>query len=183
MQGDGAGQGGIIQSILSDIFRFSKQGDHTTRNFIINASFVEVYNEHVRDLLADNVGDNISQGTPGGDSFTFTTPDVQILTGASGEVVMDCITKQIQTVEEALEVLSIGNANRIVAKTDANIHSSRSHAIFRINVQSTSRDVGPGAEVLRLSDFYLVDLAGSETASNVGSNLSRQKERTKINQR
>jgi hypothetical protein len=185
MLGDGkavTGQTGIIQSVLSDIFRFSRMGDHNSRNFAIHVSYVEVYNERVRDLLSDDAGDNISQGTPQGTPVLLNSPDIQIQTGMVGEVVLHCTTKLIHTVEEALELLVLGNSNRVVSKTNANNHSSRGHAIFRINVQSSSKEFGAGAEILRLADFNLVDLAGSETAKNVGMNANRQKESHKINQ-
>jgi Kinesin motor domain len=185
MQGDGkagGGQAGIIQSVISDIFRFSRIGEHSSRNFTMNICYVEVYNERVRDLLSDDVGDNYSQGTPTETPAAHDGPEVQIQTGPSGEVILNCVTKQIQTIDDALELLVLGNSNRIVAKTNANIHSSRSHAIFRINVQSTSKENGPGAELLRIADFFLVDLAGSESTKGVGANTNRQKESANIEQ-
>jgi Kinesin motor domain len=185
MQGDGkpvGGQGGIIQSVLSDIFRFSKMSEHISRSFSINVSYVEVYNERVRDLLSDEAGDNYSQGTPTGLPVVLNGSQVEIQTGTAGEIILNCITKQIYTVEDALELLAYGNSSRVVAKTNANNHSSRSHAIFRINVQSSSKDTGVGAEILRLADFNLVDLAGSESVKNIGTNISRHKEAHKINQ-
>ena len=186
MQGDGkaqSGQAGIIQLVISDLFRFSRMGVQSSREFIIKVSYVEVYNERVRDLLAEDAGDNASQGTPQGTPVLLTVPEVQIRTSATGEVTMNCITKQVHTVEDVLELLVYGNSNRVVAKTDMNNHSSRSHAIFRLTVQSAEKGLGMGADVVRIADFNLVDLAGSESTKQNSSNGKRQKEGAKINQR
>lgn len=186
MQGDGKaqrGQAGIIQLVVGDIFRSSRLGEQSSRNFAITVSYVEVYNERVRDLLSDEAGDNSSQGSLEGTPVLLNGSEVQIRTGPDGGISLNCVTKQIYAVDDALELLVLGNSNRVVAKTDANNHSSRSHAIFRINVQSTSKDIGRGGDILRLADFNLVDLAGSEGASAVGANTKRQKEGSKINQR
>jgi len=188
MQGDGqaqSGQAGIIQLVVSDLFRFSRMGAQISRDFMIKVSYVEVYNERIRDLLSDDVGDTTSQGTPQGTTVVFSnnSPDIQIRTGAAGEVTMNCVTKEVHTVEDVLELLIFGNSQRVVAKTDMNNHSSRSHAIFRLTVQSAEKDPSLGGEGTRVADFNLVDLAGSENAkvSNVAG--KRQKEGAKINQR
>lgn len=188
MQGDGkaqSGQAGIIQLVVSDLFRFSRMGAQSSRDFIIKVSYVEVYNERIRDLLSEDAGDTASQGTPQGTAALASSnaPDIQIRTSSTGEVTMNCVTKEVHTVEDVLELLIYGNSQRVVAKTDMNNHSSRSHAIFRLTVQSQERDLGPGAEVLRLADFNLVDLAGSENAKVSNVSGKRQKEGAKINQR
>lgn len=185
MQGDGkaqSGQAGIIQLVVSDLFRFSRMGAQSSREFVIKVSYVEVYNERVRDLLAEDAGDNASQGTPQGTPVLLNVPEVHIRTSATGEVTMNCITKQVHTVEDVLELLIYGNSNRVVAKTDMNNHSSRSHAIFRLTVQSAEKGLGIGADVVRIGDFNLVDLAGSESTKQSSSNGKRQKEGAKINQ-
>ena len=186
MQGDGkaqSGQAGIIQLVVSDLFRFSRMGAQSSREFIIKVSYVEVYNERVRDLLAEDAGDNASQGTPQGTPVLLNVPEIQIRTSSAGEVTMNCVTKQVHTVEDVLELLIYGNSNRVVAKTDMNNHSSRSHAIFRLTVQSAEKGLGMGADVVRIADFNLVDLAGSESTKQSSATGKRQKEGAKINQR
>ena len=78
----------------------------------------------------------------------------------------------------------------MVAKTDMNNHSSRSHAIFRLTVESKPKE-DPGAEgddesgdheILRVSDFNLVDLAGSESVKMSNTTGIRLREGAKINQ-
>ena len=186
MQGDGqavSGQAGIIQLVVSDLFRFSRMGENSSRDFNIKVSYVEVYNERIRDLLSDDLGDNTSQGTPQGGPQVPNGDDIQIRVSGTGEVTMNCVTKRVHTVEDVLELLIFGNSNRVVARTDMNNHSSRSHAIFRLTVESNAKGVGIGAEVMRVADFNLVDLAGSESAKMSASSGKRQKEGAKINQR
>jgi hypothetical protein len=186
MQGDGqaqSGQAGIIQLVVSDLFRFSRMGGNSSRDFSIKVSYVEVYNERIRDLLSDDVGDTTSQGTPQGGPVVLSGDDIQIRVSGAGEVTMNCVTRRVITVEDVLELLILGNSNRVVAKTDMNNHSSRSHAIFRITVESSPKGVGMGAEVMRVADFNLVDLAGSESSKASGSSAGRQKEGASINQR
>lgn len=187
MQGDGkaqSGQAGIIQLVVSDMFRFMRMGAQSSRDFVIKVSYVEIYNERLRDLLSDDLGDNTSQGTPpGGTPASNGNSEVQIRTNAKGEVALTAETRLVHTVEDVLELLIYGNSQRVVARTDMNNHSSRSHAVFRLTVESSAKDVGPGAEVVRVADFNLVDLAGSESSKTANTTGKRQAEGGKINQR
>lgn len=188
MQGDGqamSGQAGLIQLVVADLFRFMRMGAQASREFIVKVSYVEVYNERVRDLLSEDAGDNISSGTPTGATPVIQNggPEVQLRTNANGEIIMNSIIKEVKTVDEAMQLLIFGNTNRVVARTDMNKHSSRSHAIYRLSVESFDKNLGPGAELVRLADFNLVDLAGSEGVKSAGTSGKRQKEGAKINQR
>lgn len=187
MQGEGkamSGQAGIIQLVVSDLFRFMRTGAQASREFVVKVSYLEVYNERLRDLLSDDAADNKSDGTPTGATPVIHNggPEVLLRTNAKGEVTMNCTIREVKTVEEALELLIFGNTNRVVAKTDMNKHSSRSHAIYRLTVESFEKELGPGAEMVRLADFNLVDLAGSEGAKSAGTSGKRQNEGAKINQ-
>lgn len=57
-----------------------------------------------------------------------------------------------------------GHQGRKVASTRLNEHSSRSHTIIILNVQSFSQD-----GKVRRGKLYLVDLAGSEKVSKSGA--------------
>ena len=68
-------------------------------------------------------------------------------------------TKQVCTnVEDALNLLFVGDTNRIICETPSNDASSRSHCIFSINI--ASRELA-GSKIKK-SKLNLVDLAGSE---------------------
>ena len=194
MQGDGkaaSGQAGIIQLVASDLFRTMRQGEMAKRVFTIKVSYVEVYNERIRDLLSDETcGSTASHGTPNSSLVPNKEPDpneVTIRTAANGEVYLNCVQIEVTSVERVLELLISGNANRVVAKTDVNQYSSRSHAIFRLTVESRENG-GPSidldSEVVRMADFNLVDLAGSESVKVANTSVGvRQREGAKINQR
>jgi hypothetical protein len=191
MQGDGkaaSGQAGIIQLVASDLFRFMRQGELAKRDYVTKVSYVEIYNEKIRDLLSDDTcGSTASHGTPTQNNKTGDElQEITIRATATGEVVLDCVQTEVTTVDEVLDLLISGNANRTVAATDMNRHSSRSHAIFRLTVESKEKKgLSPEAEneVRRISDFNLVDLAGSESVKMANTSGVRLREGAKINQR
>eukprot|EP01034_Spumella_vulgaris_P034497 gene34496-42543_t len=86
-------------------------------------------------------------------------------------------------IEEELDLHRMfekGLAMRSTAKTDMNSESSRSHSIFTIVIEMTSRDES-GKEMLRVGKLNLVDLAGSERQSKTGASGDTLKEGIKIN--
>jgi kinesin family protein 11 len=196
MQGDGkreSGQAGIIQLVASDIFRFMKQGDAARREFVVKVSYFEIYNEKIRDLLSEDLCSSQSRGSR--DKLNTSSgsgnsaEEIKIRTNANGEVVIDVTQPEVTNVDEVLELLVEGNAQRVVAATDMNQHSSRSHAVFRLTVESRNPEEplhldSPVPEVVRVADFNLVDLAGSESVKLANNNtVVRQRETGKINKR
>mmetsp|Transcript_29307 Transcript_29307/g.79322 ORF Transcript_29307/g.79322 Transcript_29307/m.79322 type:complete len:770 (+) Transcript_29307:261-2570(+) len=182
MQGEGkigSGKAGIIQLVTSDIFRFMGKGSALQRDFKVKVSYFEIYNEKIRDLLSTET-ENASADNPA------RNEQVQIRTSATGEIVVNVEQKHVGNVDEALELLVHGNACRTVAATDMNSHSSRSHAVFRLTIESRSTEeqhkVGKqDQEILRVSDFNLVDLAGSESLKATNATGHRKREGGTIN--
>lgn len=83
----------------------------------------------------------------------------------------------IQTEEDALNLLFIGDTNRVVAETPKHDASTRSHCLFILNVSARK----PGSDVVRRSKFTLVDLAGSERVHKLGLEGKLLKEGNCIN--
>mmetsp|Transcript_32099 Transcript_32099/g.39382 ORF Transcript_32099/g.39382 Transcript_32099/m.39382 type:complete len:620 (+) Transcript_32099:280-2139(+) len=161
---------GIIQMAGRDIFvHVSKNPD---REYLIRVSFLEIYNEQVRDLLSS-----------GGESVLAVREDPK------RGVVVNCKEVVVTDLNNLLKVLRDGGKNRQVAFTNMNETSSRSHTIFRVTVESreavgidckNSCDDENGAVLI--ATMNLVDLAGSESVKHTGATGQRQREGGKINQ-
>ena len=79
--------------------------------------------------------------------------------------------------EEALNLLFMGDTNRVISETPMNEASSRSHCIFTIGIDARRA----GSDVVRRSKLHLVDLAGSERAKKTGIEGTVFKEARYIN--
>uniref|UniRef100_A0AAQ5ZPA3 Kinesin-like protein n=1 Tax=Amphiprion ocellaris TaxID=80972 RepID=A0AAQ5ZPA3_AMPOC len=127
---------GIIPRIAHDIFDHIYSMDENLE-FHIKVSYFEIYLDKIRDLL-DGKSDFLSQG---------------------------CTERFVSSPEEVMDVIDEGKANRHVAVTNMNEHSSRSHSIFLINIKQENIET----EKKLSGKLYLVDLAGSEKVSKTGA--------------
>jgi centromeric protein E len=170
-EGSNAG-GGIVHMAAADIFRHVES--QPNRVFLVRASFLEIYNEEVRDLLTkDNQVLQIRED-----------PRRGVFVQSEEEIVTDF--------ESLLSVLITGEKSRTFASTSMNERSSRSHTIFRITIESRAKpsegeeendDSSGGDGAVLVSTLNLVDLAGSESVRHTGATGDRQKEGGMINQR
>jgi kinesin family protein 18/19 len=137
----------------------------SSRIYTIKMSYLEVYNETIRDLL-------VPKGC--------TTPLELRDDGVKGVVVSNLTEISPASTEDVLEFLSKGNANRSQCATDANGTSSRSHAVLTVLIEWRSRTADT-SEVIRCSKLSLIDLAGSERASATKNKGSVLQEGANIN--
>ncbi|KAI8910860.1 P-loop containing nucleoside triphosphate hydrolase protein [Gorgonomyces haynaldii] len=153
---------GIIPNAFEHIFNYIKHAGEQTK-FLVRASYLEIYNEEVRDLL------------------NLKGQRLEIKERADiGVYVKDLSTFVVKDVDEMDKLMTVGNKNRSVGFTQMNATSSRSHSIFTITVEAS--EAGPdGNEHIRAGKLHLVDLAGSERQSKTGATGDRLKEATKIN--
>uniref|UniRef100_A0A8C4YUE2 Kinesin-like protein n=1 Tax=Gopherus evgoodei TaxID=1825980 RepID=A0A8C4YUE2_9SAUR len=91
--------------------------------------------------------------------------------------VKGCTERFVSSPEEVMDVIDEGKANRHVAVTNMNEHSSRSHSIFLINIKQENIET----EKKLSGKLYLVDLAGSEKVSKTGAEGSVLDEAKNIN--
>lgn len=158
--------GGVIPNTFSHIFSYiAKARQELT--FLIHVTYLEIYNETVRDLLSKKP----QQGLEVREHSSY------------GVFVQDLSGYVVHTPEELENLIKIGEKNRAVGATDINAASSRSHTIFTITLESSKRSVAGGepAKATR-GKLQLVDLAGSERQSKTHATGVRFREASKINQ-
>ncbi|XP_065829280.1 kinesin-like protein KIF3A isoform X2 [Oscarella lobularis] len=154
---------GIIPNSFAHVFSHigKSEGDAT---FLVRCSYLEIYNEEVRDLLDKNHKTR---------KEVKERPDV-------GVYVKDLLSFVVKNMDDMEKIMTIGNKNRVVGRTNMNEHSSRSHAIFTVTIECSTLGIDKKPH-LRMGKLNLVDLAGSERQSKTGATGERLKEATKIN--
>ncbi|NXY64298.1 KIF6 protein, partial [Callaeas wilsoni] len=144
---------GIIPRTLSYIFE-QLQKD-SSKVYTTHVSYLEIYNECGYDLL--NPRHEASR--------MEDLPKVTIMEDSDQNIHLKNLSLQQATnEEEALNLLFLGDTNRMIAETPMNQASSRSHCIFTIHISSKE----PGSATIRRSKLHLVDLAGSERVAKTG---------------
>ncbi|KAI2809410.1 Kinesin-like protein kif3b, partial [Blomia tropicalis] len=153
---------GVIPRSFTHIFNHI--GRSSQKQFLVRSSYLEIYQENIRDLLATD---------PNKKLVLRERPD-------AGVYVEDLSSFVCKNVTEIERVLSKGRNNRSVGATNMNEHSSRSHAIFMITIEHSEMDRN-GIEHIRVGKLNLVDLAGSERLTKSQTVGKRQKEGITIN--
>ncbi|KYO43445.1 kinesin-like protein KIF6 isoform X3 [Alligator mississippiensis] len=144
---------GIIPRTLSYIFQ-QLQKD-SSKVYTTHVSYLEIYNECGYDLL-----DPRHEA-----SRLEDLPKVTIMEDPDQNIHLKNLSLQQATnEEEALNLLFLGDTNRMIAETPMNQASTRSHCIFTIHISSKE----PGSATVRRSKLHLVDLAGSERVAKTG---------------
>ncbi|XP_024529878.1 kinesin-II 95 kDa subunit [Selaginella moellendorffii] len=156
---------GIIPHAFEEIFSHISQSQSSDR-FLVRASYLEIYNEEIRDLLAPST-------SPGARLELKESPDAGVYVRN-----LTCLT--VHSLSDIIRLLMVGKKNRSVGATLMNQDSSRSHSIFTITVETSVEDPETGLHI-RVGKLNLVDLAGSERMSKTGATGDRLKELTNIN--
>ncbi|XP_065595604.1 kinesin-like protein KIF16B isoform X2 [Cyrtonyx montezumae] len=161
-----AGDAGLIPRICEGLFsKISEKTKRSEASFRTEVSYLEIYNERVRDLLRRK---------------SSKTNNLRIREHPKeGPYVEDLSKHLVQNYGDVEELMDAGNINRTTAATGMNDVSSRSHAIFTINFTQAKFDSEMPCETV--SKIHLVDLAGSERADATGATGVRLKEGGNIN--
>jgi len=153
---------GIIPLTFEHIFSHINSQQNT--KFLVRASYLEIYNEEIRDLLAPS------------------NKRLELKENAEKTVYVKDLSNYVaKNAAEMQKIMDSGNSNRSVGATLMNAESSRSHSIFSIVVESSVNDPQTGEQHVKVGKLNLVDLAGSERQSKTGATGDRLKEATKIN--
>ncbi|XP_061671495.1 kinesin-like protein KIF18A [Syngnathoides biaculeatus] len=152
---------GVMYHTMKDLFKCMDDAKEE-KEFSVAVSYLEVYNEQIRDLLANE-----------GPLAVREDRD-------KGVVVQGLTLYQPKSAENILQALDSGNQNRTQHPTDMNDSSSRSHAVFQIYLRQQDKTamLNPNVCVAKMS---LIDLAGSERASATNANGQRLREGANIN--
>nr|XP_033819713.1 kinesin-like protein KIF3B isoform X3 [Geotrypetes seraphini] len=153
---------GVIPNSFEHIFTHISRSQN--QQYLVRASYLEIYQEEIRDLLSKDQTKRLE---------LKERPD----TGVYVKDLSSFVTKSVKEIEH---VMNVGNQNRSVGATNMNEHSSRSHAIFMITIECSELGLD-GENHIRVGKLNLVDLAGSERQAKTGAQGERLKEATKIN--
>ncbi|KFD69789.1 hypothetical protein M514_17911 [Trichuris suis] len=154
---------GIIFHAVEDLFSMIEQTPE--RIFLLRVSYMEIYNEVVMDLLSGKARLSVHEN-------------------ANGEVFVSGLHEEVITnINEVYDVIAAGEQKRHFAATDINEHSSRSHAIFRIIIESRRCEDGlvDKEQGVLVSQLNIVDLAGAERSKSMTVTGDRLKEGCAIN--
>nr|XP_040124432.1 kinesin-like protein KIF19 isoform X3 [Ictidomys tridecemlineatus] len=153
---------GIYVRTLNDLFRAIEETSNDVE-YEVSMSYLEIYNEMIRDLLNPALG------------------YLELREDSKGVIQVAGIT-EVSTInaKEIMQLLMKGNRQRTQEPTAANQTSSRSHAVLQVAVRQRSRVKNLLQEV-RQGRLFLIDLAGSERASQTRNRGQRMKEGAHIN--
>ena len=158
---------GIIPRSIKQILETVEEQKENNWEYALEASFLEIYQEQVFDLLCP-------EGEREGRKYT-------IVAGENGRNdVTDLEWRTVRSQEDVEQMLQASQRNKHVAKTDMNERSSRSHTVFSLRI-SGLRDGGGGQVQTLHGTLHLVDLAGSERLAKSNATGERLKETQAIN--
>ncbi|KAK3701323.1 hypothetical protein LTR37_015544 [Vermiconidia calcicola] len=166
MMGYGNEQG-VIPRICRDMFERIESLHEGDKNLTsrVEVSYLEIYNERVRDLLNPATKGNLK---------VREHP-------ATGPYVEDLAKLVVGDFASIEHLMDEGNKARTVAATNMNETSSRSHAVFTLTLTQKRHDVETNMDTEKVAKISLVDLAGSERATSTGATGARLKEGAEIN--
>jgi kinesin family protein C1 len=154
---------GIIPRAVEKILTEAKAMHNQKWKFSLSASFLEIYNEDLKDLLLDMSGDK---------SFSQNPPKLAIKRNSEGKGYVENLTEiSIETTDTPIglqqldALMSVAARSRSVASTKMNAQSSRSHSVFILNLRGYN--IEDGTEVQ--GSLNLCDLAGSERLDRSGA--------------
>ena len=157
---------GIIPMICQEMFtRINKIQEDNVTKCTVEVSYLEIYNERVRDLLNPSTKGNLK---------VREHP-------STGPYVEDLAKLVVGGFQEIENLMDEGNKARTVAATNMNETSSRSHAVFTLMLTQKRTDTETKMEAEKVAKISLVDLAGSERATSTGATGARLKEGAEIN--
>ncbi|XP_072144270.1 kinesin-like protein KIF2A isoform X2 [Dermacentor andersoni] len=138
---------GIYALATKDVFMMLKSPQYRNEGLVVSSSFFEIYSGKVFDLLN-------------------AKKKLRVLEDGKQQVqVVGLVEREVDSLDEVMELIQQGSSVRTSGQTSANQNSSRSHAVFQINLRRSSGRLH--------GKFSLIDLAGNERGADT-SNANRQ---------
>lgn len=159
---------GIIPRVLHTLFARLNDEDVEKVENSVKCSFIELYNEELRDLLTTD------------DNTKLKIFDEANKNGRTTTLVQGMEETHIKTASKGIQLLREGSHKRQVAATKCNDLSSRSHTVFTVTVYM-KRTSDAGEDFVSAGKLNLVDLAGSENIQRSGAENKRATEAGLIN--
>lgn len=160
-------QPGLIPRTCEELFERIQRDPSPNTNYHVHVSYFEVYNEHVRDLLVPR-----------------TNPPLFLKIRESqtdGVYVQGLTDASVKCYADVERLMKMGDVHRTTASTKMNDTSSRSHAVFTIQLKQIQHSLLSDETIERCARMRLVDLAGSERAKATEATGQRLKEGGQIN--
>lgn len=180
--GNPSAQAGMIPRVLFWLFH---ELEKNAADYSVKVSYMELYNEELRDLLATDMSVPTGSAQPMSKGSNVPTGDggLKIFDDASkkGVFIQNLEETLVKNASDALALLTKGSHRRQIAATKFNDHSSRSHSVFSITVHIKETS-NMGDDLLKIGKLNLVDLAGSENIGRSGAENKRAREAGMINQ-
>lgn len=155
-------QPGLMLNSISRLFTRIEEL-RLEKEFTLKLSYLEIYNETIRDLL------------------TAAPEQLEIREDPTKGVLVAGLSEMVASSQEQVtNAIRLGNKRRTTEPTMVNETSSRSHAVLQIVVEHKDRAAGTEAEI-SIGKLSLVDLAGSERAANTQNKGQRLIEGANIN--
>jgi len=166
MQGSGNGpMRGIIPRAMEQVGVYSTKLKNQGWVFIMNVTFLEIYNEHLVDLLLDDDQEPIE---------LEIKHDKKGKTFVQGIRYVPVDPNDTELIDHLMETAS---KHRSTATTAKNEHSSRSHSVFTLHLTGRNEKQGYALE----GQLNLCDLAGSERLAKSKAQGDRLTEAKAIN--
>ena len=177
---------GLIPRCCQDVFDTI---DTKCDDAVVEMSYLEIYNEEIRDLLTSN--DVSADSTANKVSSNTATPSLRLREMVNGDVYAEGLTCQrVTSSQQIQQIMDVASSKRMVAATAMNATSSRSHAMAIITITGILRTLSSTGDSPAESNtinkkfkskLTLVDLAGSERIKKTGAAGDRRSEGININ--
>jgi kinesin family protein C1 len=166
MQGSGSGSmRGIISRAMEQVGRYKTELESKGWEYHMEVSFIEIYNETIRDLLRANAVDDVKH---------------EIKRDVNGNTTVTDVTMKVvdpNNVEQMSSIMELAAIHRSVGQTAMNERSSRSHSVFCLHLRASNA----AQKIVLTGALNLVDLAGSERLDRSLATGARQTETVAIN--